>query len=1079
MRIHISAFFYLVCFLVVTETNGQRIRPDFLINYKPLWVDSVFKTMSLDQKIGQLLMPRANFSGQPHDTVKLKEWVQKYHIGGLVFFASGPTAQVRITNSLQAQSKVPLFIGQDFEWGVGMRLDSTDRFPYAVAQGAILGNTELMERMGREVARQCKRLGVHINYAPVVDVNNNPANPVINFRSYGSDKENVADKAVAYMKGMQAGGILCTAKHFPGHGDTNVDSHHDLPLIPHPTDRLHDIELYPFKKLIDHGLSGVMTAHLEVPALEQTKGLASTFSEKIVQDLLQRELQFEGLTFTDAMDMQGAVKNFSKGEAMIRALLAGNDVLETFVDVPGAFAAIKEAVAKGIIPMRLLDQKVLKILKAKSWVGLNRYQPVETSHLLEDLNTVEADVIHHQMMEKSITCLRNDGDVLPFKNLDQTYAVLSLESAEETPFCRMVRQYVQADYYSLPKEAGDSLTEHILNQIKKYDHVIAGIHLVDIRASKKYGLNDRNISVISRLAGMEHVTLCLLGNPLVLKRIPALAGSSRLVLAYQQNKYTESIVPQVLFGALPAEGVLPLIVNDTFPMGSGIRLPSLGRLTYGVPELAGIDRVSLYSGIDSIMYAAIREGAFPGGVVQVAVKGRVILQKAFGFHTYQNDPGATQMPEINQTGFQRIDDAMDNSVDYSTTLSSFQEPTSYPGQTKTDDLFDLASVTKISTSTLAVMQLISEGKMELAAPLGRYFPPFQKTNKAGLTMHSLLTHTAGLQAWIPFWKDAVDLQATFNKSVALYPDLMQECVMAIKKPGFFKRLFGGKEKKYVDVQATLQKNPAAWSKLVLQETRTWKKNIFYNVKTVKYPVRISDGMYLHRDYEQTILKQIADSPVDASQGYVYSDLHFYLYPQIVPKLTGLSFSDYLNKTYRSLGANSLQFNPVQSNSLEKIVPTEYDSLFRQTLVHGYVHDEGAALLGGISGHAGLFGNANDMTKLMQMYLNQGSYGGKQYILPEVVRTCTSYQFPEKRIRRGIGFDKKDFDPAVVNAPTTGSSEGFGHSGFTGTYVWADPTYDLVYVVLTNRVYPTRYNPKISTLSVRPAIGDYIIQHLKK
>jgi beta-N-acetylhexosaminidase len=1072
------SFVFVIC-IFRFQVAGQKSRPTFLDEYRAEWVDSVFQTLSLDQKIGQLLLPRGNYAGQPYEVAKLKDWVEKYHIGGLVFFASTPIAQVRMTNLLQSSAKVPLLIGQDFEWGLGMRLDSTDRFPYAVAQGAIQGNTELMEAMGREVARQCKRLGVHVNYAPVVDVNNNPSNPVINFRSYGSDKQKVAEKGLAYMKGMQSGGILCTAKHFPGHGDTGVDSHYDLPVISHPEDRLQTVELFPFKTLIDNGLSGIMTAHLEIPAFEPQKGLASTFSENIVMSLLRKDLGFEGLTFTDAMDMQGAVKNFPKGEAMVRALLAGNDVLETFMDVPGAVAAIKEAVVKGRIPLELLDQKVRKILKAKSWVGLDHYQPIKEEHLLEDLNSITSDVIHHQMTEKSITCLRNDG-TLPFQDLTRSFAVLSLESAGESEFSSMVKQYVPADFYHLPKECTDSLANSILGQLKRYDHVIAGIHLTDIRASKKYGLNPVNTGIVSRLAAMENVTLCLMGNPFILGKIPALAQSKNLILAYQQNKYTEKIVPQVLFGAIPSEGRLPVIINDTFPLGSGLGLPALNRLSYGPPELVGIDRTALYKGIDSIMNDAIRQKAFPGGVVQTAVKGRVIFQKSYGFHTYEQVKSMITYTDSLQTiEFQGLDDAMDNPEDYTTTLLKRVRPEKLLGQTEVKDLFDLASVTKISTSTLAVMQLVSEGKMSLDAPLSVYYPPFAGTNKSNLKMRSLLTHTAGLQAWIPFWKNAIDMQTTFSRAIVQNPLLAQECVYVIKKPGILRRLFGAKPVREIDVEATMSQNPDLWIRLVTPGSLKWKKNTFYPVKTVKFPVRVAEGIYLHKNYKQTIMKQIADSPLKEDQGYVYSDLHYYLYPEIVERLTGKTFQDYLNHTYHSLGAYSLMYNPVLTVDRARIVPTEYDSLFRQALIHGFVHDEGAAMLGGISGHAGLFGNANDLTKLMQMYLKLGNYGNKQYIREEVLKMCTSYQFPDLKIRRGIGFDKKDFDPQVVNAPVFSSQEGFGHSGFTGTFTWADPAYELVYVVLTNRVYPTRNNSKISTLSVRPAIGDHIIRCIKK
>ncbi|HMP30626.1 MAG TPA: glycoside hydrolase family 3 N-terminal domain-containing protein, partial [Saprospiraceae bacterium] len=387
-------FVYIFSIFLIYTVNifGQKSDLEYLKDPYNSWADSVLNTMTLDEKIGQLLMPRGNYSGQPHDLQKLREWVKKYKIGGIAFFATHPMTQAIITNELQALSKVPLLIGQDFEWGLGMRLDSSDRIHYNMTLGAITGQDSLLTKIGEEIGKQCKRMGVHVNYAPVVDVNNNPNNPVINFRSFGSNKTNVAEKGLAIMKGIQSQHIICTAKHFPGHGDTDVDSHHDLPVIKHDIDRLRKVELYPFQVLINNGLTGVMSAHLSIPALENAKGMASTFSPNIITKLLKSEMGFKGLVFTDAMDMQGAVKNYPKGEAMVRALLAGNDILETFTDVPLAVEAIKNAIQSKIISIEFLNTKVRKILAAKAWVGLNKYQPIVLDNLIADLNSYEMDI---------------------------------------------------------------------------------------------------------------------------------------------------------------------------------------------------------------------------------------------------------------------------------------------------------------------------------------------------------------------------------------------------------------------------------------------------------------------------------------------------------------------------------------------------------------------------------------------------------------------------------------------------------------------------------------------------------------
>ena len=1072
-------FLIFVCLTLSSSISiAQNALPAFLTEYNGQWVDSVFNSLTLEEKIGQLLMPRGNYSGKPHDVDTLKKWINDYKIGGIVFFASNPSAQAKLTNELQSISKTPLLIGQDFEWGVGMRLDSTDRFPYAVSLGAISGNDHLIEYMGAEVARQCKRIGVHINYAPVVDVNNNPNNPVINFRSFGSDTDKVTARGLAYMKGMQSQKLLCTAKHFPGHGDTDVDSHHDLPIITHDKKRLDNVELFPFKTLINNGLSGIMTAHLEIPSLEPVKGLASTFSNKIIFKLLRDELKFQGLIFTDAMEMQGAVKNYPKGEAMVRALLAGNDVLETFMDVSGTVAAIKEAVLQGRIPIDVINFKVKKILKAKSWVGLDQYKPIVMARLVEDLNSIESDVLNHKLAEKSITCLKNDNHLLPITDLTKKIAVLSIESEGMSEFYKMVNNYVSTDYYHIPKNANDSLISSVIGSLAGYDIVLAAVHLIDIRASKKYGLTTSNTKMIAELAVKDNVVLCLLGNPFILGKIPELASCNSLIMGYQQNKYTENATAQIIFGALTPEGKFPIAINEDFKLNMHVSWNKLDRLTYGVPELVGIDRAVLTSRIDSLMYLGLKEKAFPGGVVQVAKDGKVIFKKAYGYHTYEDaENGRNMHLNMESNTYSFIDDAMDNAASLTTTLRPTTNEIKPKGQVSTDDVYDLASVTKISTSTLAIMQLMSENKFSLDGRLGDYYPAFKKTNKEYLIMRDLLTHRAGLKAWIPFWKDAIDTIATMQKALSLHPELENKCVVILKKPGFFKRLFGKKTTKEIKYITSLENDKDLWTKMLSAETRTWKAGIFSPVKTREHGIQVDKNMFLNHHYRQVIFNQIASSPVNSRQGYVYSDLHYYLYPDMIRQITGQYFDQYLYKTYQNIGANTLTFNPLDKISIEKIVPTEYDSIFRQNLLHGYVHDEGAAMLGGISGHAGLFGNANDLTKLMQMYLQKGSYGGVQFIRPEIIDLCTSYQFPEEKNRRGIGFDKKDFDPAIKNAPFLSSDLSFGHSGYTGTYTWVDPKYNLVYVFLSNRVYPTRNNSKISELNIRPEIGNQIIQSI--
>ena len=498
--------FLVLCFLY-TRVDAQ-VKPDFLSNTDKNWVENTFQSLSLDQKIGQLLMPRGNMSGKGYDPEKLKRWVKDYQLGGMVFFAGQPSTQARIVNELQSLSKVPMLIGMDLEWGLAMRLDSTVRFPYQLSLGQMQGGGDLIYQMGQEIGRQCKRMGVHVNYAPVVDINSNPKNPVINFRSFGGNKYEVANKAMAYMQGMQSEHILTSAKHFPGHGDTGVDSHHDLPIIPYKLDYLKNNEFFPYKYLIDNGLTGIMTSHLSLPEIEKTPNLAATFSPIILQNILRNDMKFEGLTFTDAMDMQGAVKYFPNGEALVKAILAGNDILETFEDVPTAVKAIKEAINSKKLPMSILDARVRKILMAKAWVGLNAYKPIVVDRLIEDLNTPSSDIVNRKLAEKIVCVLKNKENQLPIQDLSRKIQVISIDAEQETFFQKMAAKYSDVERIQIgPKETHESVAKK-MTLIDPNATLILACHLQNIRPVASYGLNEGNLNTINTILEKHIANKC-------------------------------------------------------------------------------------------------------------------------------------------------------------------------------------------------------------------------------------------------------------------------------------------------------------------------------------------------------------------------------------------------------------------------------------------------------------------------------------------------------------------------------------------------------------------------------------------
>ena len=958
-----------------------------------VWADSVFNTLTPNERIAQLIMVAGYSNRSRAYEDSLAVLVRTYKLGGVIFFQGGPVRQARLTNRLQATSAVPLLVAMDAEWGLAMRLDSTVRFPYQMTLGAMPADRDnLIYDMGVDFAWQARRLGVHVNFAPSVDVNNNPNNPVINFRSFGENREAVARKALAYMRGMEDNRIITSIKHFPGHGDTGTDSHYDLPVIPKTRAQLDSLELYPFRALIRAGATGVMVAHLSIPALDTTRNRPSTLSPKIVTSLLRDELGFQGLIFSDAMNMQGLSKYYSPGQADALGLQAGMDVLEFSPDVPKAIAEIQRAVQEGRLSQASLNARCLKVLQAKAWVRLDRFRPVSLDNLVNDLNQPQSDLIVRKLTEASLTILKNRQNLLPLQSLDTLrIASVSVEgpaNGQPTLFQQRLGDYTTVDHYTLTSAMPDSVVNRVRAQLAGYNLLLVGVHLNNIRPGAKYGLQPKTAALVQALANTGQAVITVFGNAYSLDKLPGLDKARAIVLPYQLTNFTEDLSAQLIFGAIGAAGRLPVSVNAQFPVGSGLTVESLGRMKYTIPEEVGVDSRYLTRQIDSLVNVGLTQKAFPGCVVQLAKDGKVIFRKAYGTHTYDASYGAN------------------------------------PAPTQLTDLFDFASVTKVSASIPALMRLVDAGKFNLDGTMGDALPDYRKSNKANIKWRDVLTHQAGLKAWIPFWRD--------TKS----------------------------------------------------EDGSYKPKTFSADSSRRYPIAVTDGLFLHRKYRNMIYDQIRESSLNAPAKnglpeYVYSDLSFYLYPQVVKRQTGQDFENYLKtNVYQPLGATTLTYNPRRFYPLSRIVPTEYDSLFRKTLIWGRVHDEGAAMLNGLSGHAGLFGTANDLMKVMEMYRQRGSYGGQQFVAPETVFEFTRYQFPDIGNRRGIGFEKPTFRYSG-NAPRSASPGSFGHSGFTGTFVWVDPALNLTYVFLSNRVYPTRENGKISTLNTRTNVMEVLYRAVRR
>lgn len=972
----------ITTYISVCELKAQSTVPPFLKYVNHPWVDSVMKTLTLEQQIAQCIWIAGYSNRDVAHEAEVTDIIRKYGIGGIVFFQGTAEKQAELTNYYQKISKVPLIITLDAEWGVGMRLDNTDKFPFQMTLGAISYDS-LIYRFGEAVALQFKRLGMQMNLAPDADININALNPVINYRSFGEDREKVSDKALMYMKGMQDNGILATAKHFPGHGDTKTDSHLDLPLITHPRQRLDSIELYPFKKLINEGVGSVMTAHLNLPSLDTSSGLPSTLSPIIIKGLLKDELGFKGLIITDAMNMQGITKYFKPGEADARALEAGNDVAEFVTDVEATIRETKNYIAQKKITPEEISLKCRKILAVKYWSGLSKTQEIKKENITADLSPVASRALIRELYANALTVLRNNNNVIPVKNLQSIkIATIAVNRSELSVFQKTVSKYFPADNYFIDP-ADTAATNKLLKKISKYDIVISAIFDLDQRPYKDFGITPGLTDLIDRLVLKNNSVICWFGNPYGIDRIKSLQNSGGLVLAYQENEFTEDLSAQLIFGGIGAKGRLPVSINESFPNDYGLITEGGIRLKYGLPEEAGMSSESLYRNIDSLVNIGLSAKAYPGCEVVVSRKGIVVFQKSYGYQTYENRIAVND-----------------------------------------EDIYDLASVTKISSALPGLMLLDSQEKFSPDRTLGYYLPDFRKTNKGDIVMRDFLTHQAGLTPFIPFWKET------------------------------------------------------------LKENGSYKNRVFSPVYKEKYPIEVASNLYINKNYSDKMFKEIKKSKTGEKK-YVYSDLTFIIVPKIIEKEAGEKWDKFVTENiYEKIGAFDLCFNPYKRYPLSRIVPTEYDSLFRKQQLQGTVHDEGAAMLGGVSGHAGLFGTANDLTKLMELYRRMGEYGGEQIIGSDVLKEYTRVQFPENKNRRGLGFDKpllnnseltqKDSYPAKSASPSS-----FGHSGYTGTFVWVDPEKEITFVFLCNRVYPTRNNVLLYDMNIRSDILESIYNSILK
>ena len=949
------------------------------------WVESRLAKMTLKEKIGQLFIHTVPLHDTEANRKNIRNAIKEYKIGGILFSDGKVVNQVTLTNYAQELADIPLMITFDGEWGLNMRLKEIPAFSRNRVMGCIQDN-ELLYEYGKEVARQFREIGVHVNFAPVADVDNNPLNPVINTRSFGGDVRNVTGKVIAYSRGLEDGGVLSVSKHFPGHGDTNVDSHKALPVLKFTRERLDSIEMYPFRKAIEAGLGGVMVGHLEIPALSKKP---SSLSPEIL-DILQEEFGFKGIAFTDALEMKGVSNNLN---VCAQALMAGNDMLLPPRNLKREMDGVLAAVKAGKLTEEYLTEKCRKVLTFKYALGLHEPPFIQLSGIEKRLNRPSTQDLRDRLEKAAVTVVGNEGGVLPMDVDLKNTAILNIgKSSEGKIFHQQLNKYMKVDRILAHPDSITTLSK----RLAKYDRVIVAIH------TEKYAAYQGMLATLASKLPLSYVYFTPLKN--IYRKGVAWKKAASVILGHVGSATVQQFVAEVMMGREKATGRISVEVKDYRLPGEGVDLESTKKYR---PEDYGMD-ASVLSKVDEIALEGIKAKAYPGCQVLIMKDGLPVYDKCFGTFTYED--------------------------------SKKVEP---------EHLYDIASLTKTTGTLLAVMKLYDEGKFGLTDPISRYVPAMKGSRKGRITIEDLLYHQSGLPGSHPFYREAINDSSYTG--------------------GFFKGRIDANHHLRVD------------RRLYVVDDFKYKDEYLSSASSEDYPLQVAENLFVSPSFPEKILEMIASDKVPLrDRRYRYSCLNFVLLKEMVEQISGMPMDEYLEKEfYAPMGMKSTLYNPLRRFQPEQIVPTiQKDYLRGRKELRGYVHDEIAAFMGGVSGNAGLFSNARDVAKVYQMLADGGQYGGKRYLSLE---TCQLFMNKKSRIsRRTLGFDKPEPTPGKGPCADEAPKEVVGHTGFTGTCAWADPKNGLVFVFISNRIYPRPFDHKgLMTLKIRPRIQQLMYQALKQ
>lgn len=993
----------LFAMVVLTAVAREMVRPTLLAKADPVametWVEQTMAQLSPRDRVAQLFVMAISPRNDEATKALIKKYVETNKVGGFIYHESTVQDQIVITNYAQSLASIPLLMTIDGEWGVSMRLKGTPVFQRNLQLGAV-DNDKLLYDYGREVAREMRRLGLHVNFAPVLDVNDNPRNPVIGTRSFGESPEQVARHSIAYARGLEDGGVLSVGKHFPGHGSSEEDSHKTLPIINKKMSELNTCELIPFRRYIDAGLSGMLTAHLFVPAIDSDQ-VPTTMSKKCVQGLLRDQLGFDGLIFTDALTMEGATK-YLKGSACVNALVAGNDIMLMPANADAEVDAVMAAIQEGKLSQSDIDNRCRKLLRYKYALGLTQNQSISATNVMNDINQPDAQVLIRKLLAGSITVIKNHKDMLPLHNLQSrriAAVTLGADKGLKSMFHDRCDDYAEVTAYDL--KAGDSAeTLAKVLKDKRYNTIIVGAIADDAVA----------VAQMKTIANKcDNIVLSLFSKPYDLSRWGSIITSSHVkavVLTYENSEMAQDYAVQTIFGGNAASGNLPVSLHcgsKTYHAGHGIHYEA-SRLGYTIPAEVGVNNYLLHQ-IDSVARLGVREKAFPGCQVIVGRHGKIICKRSYGETDYGSGVA--------------VDD---------------------------NTIYGLASVSKATGTISAVMKVYDSGKFKLDEPASRVIAGLRDGDKSDLTFRDLLYHETGMPPSLSMWEMMMDKDTYSGELITSAPDATH----TIK---IMNGAYGHKDARL-------------------------RTDILSATQTDRFNIAIADGIWGGRVTYDSIMQRIYHAKLGQKK-YLYSCLNFCLLADAVQTMSRAPLNYFVNSyIFAPLGAYHTMYRPLTKFPRSQIAYTEVDTYLRRQHIHGYVHDELAAFSGGVQGNAGLFSNGNDLAKLLQMWLNGGTYGGIRFYKPSTVEVFTTQKSPNSH--RGLGFDKPVVgNPDASNTCAEATPETYGHTGFTGTSFWVDPKNDMFYIFLSNRVSPTRNNPSFSRISARSHIHSLIYQNLLK